>query len=543
MNTDKQDLNLMVEIYNDQKKELEDSKILSPIQIEQHLKTKWSEEEMQLIKENVSRPQEIAVDIDLLKDDEGKIVPYLVSLEVMKYVKVATCFDNRQMFIYEEGIYKAESEGKLHKLIEDMLGQFATKGMKGEVLNHLGDLTRINRRMLDEKKDLLWCRNGILNVKTNEFKGFSPELMSTSMIPAAYDDKASCQAFLEFLNQVLNQEDIPLIQEMMGYCLYKDYPIHKAFMFIGSGANGKSTLLKVVQALIGKDNTASVSLFELSANRFAPARLFGKLVNIYADIPSTKLEFTGQFKMATGQDLMTYEKKHQDATHFRNYAKLLFSANQLPESTDATDAFFRRWNIIRFPNTFLDEDQDKELEAKLTTETELSGILNWALMGLKRLLEKGMFTYSKTQNEVRDTYIKNSDSLRAFTEAMCQRGSADEYLTKDRLFEEYQDYCDKEGLEAKSKPKVGRDLPVILNFIRDGKRNIDGKKTRVWNNIKLHLDTEDTDSGIYLVTKNNIYVYNSNMVKKSVSSVSPEEENIINSEDSNDFNELAEPGG
>src|SRR3990167_6673857 len=107
MNTDKQDLNLMVEIYNDQKKELEDSKILSPIQIEQHLKTKWSEEEMQLIKENVSRPQEIAVDIDLLKDDEGKIVPYLVSWEVMKYVKVATCFDNRQMFIYEEGIYKA----------------------------------------------------------------------------------------------------------------------------------------------------------------------------------------------------------------------------------------------------------------------------------------------------------------------------------------------------------------------------------------------------------------------------------------------------
>ena len=84
--------------------------------------------------------------------------------------------------------------------------------------------------------------------------------------------------------ELLPREVIPIIHEIAGLCLYSGNPMRKAFMFLGAGRNGKSTVLNLIRALLGKGNCSAVSIQTLSENRFAPADLFGKLANIAGDM-------------------------------------------------------------------------------------------------------------------------------------------------------------------------------------------------------------------------------------------------------------------
>ena len=143
-----------------------------------------------------------------------------------------------------------------------------------------------------------------------------------------------------------------MLQEIIGYCLYKGYPIQKAIMLVGSGSNGKSVFIQLLQHFLGVYHCASNSLQKLAVNRFSLSSLHGKLANLFADLSSSSLSDTSIFKMLTGGDLIQAEKKFKDEFSFTNYAKLIFSANAIPKSPDDSDAFFRRWIIIVFPFKF-----------------------------------------------------------------------------------------------------------------------------------------------------------------------------------------------
>jgi len=470
-------------------------------------------------------------------DDRGKLLVHEVAEYLLSEMRVITTYENEEMFMYNDatGVYENPAETRIKEIIRSMVGE-VSRHEQNEIIEHMRNKTYVHMEQINSVREMVVCENGIINLTDLSFTdAFSPELLSTSRIPVKYDPDADCPAIRRFLGQVLHEEDVPVIQEMFGYCLLRDYPFHKAFMFVGTGANGKSTLLGLLERFLGKENVASVSLQELAYNRFAPARLFGRLANIYPDIPNTRLKFTGRFKMATGQDVMPYEKKHRDATTFRNYAKLCFSANQLPQSDDTTEAFFRRWIIIDFPNVFAGEERDPQMVEKLTTEQELSGCLNWALAGLKRLLENGHFSYSKTQAQVKQEYIKMSDSLRAFALAHCRR-EPKEHITKADFYDTYVSYCDEGALEVKSKSLVGRELPMILPFVRAIKIDIDGKNTRVWSGVAFKEVTDDIPIDLYTLDterteKNHIQgnrkiLYNS-IEEKNVLSVPPHSGNTL----------------
>lgn len=168
-------------------------------------------------------------------------------------------------------------------------------------------------------------------------------------------------------------------------------PFHKAIMMIGSGANGKSTVLRLLKSFLGETDCSAVSLQDLCKNRFAAAQLYHKLANICADLPSDGIENSGKFKTLTGDDFVNAEFKFQKAFCFENYAKLAFSANQIPKTQDDTIAYFRRWIIAAFNQVFLGKNCDPTIIKKLTTEKELSGLLNLTLEGLNRILLNGGF--------------------------------------------------------------------------------------------------------------------------------------------------------
>lgn len=145
-------------------------------------------------------------------------------------------------------------------------------------------------------------------------------------------------------------------------------------MLLGPGDNGKSVFFYVEGSLLGTENIATRSLQDIDRDRSAKADLFGKFANIHADIPSTSLKTTGTFKMLTGGDRINAERKYQQPFTFVNYAKLHFSANELP------------YRFIDNPQSEGEKKRDPHLLKKLTTDEGLSGVLNVALDGLDRLL-------------------------------------------------------------------------------------------------------------------------------------------------------------
>lgn len=251
-----------------------------------------------------------------------------------------------------------------------------TKNDVEEVLGHIRRLTYHTRDEFDADRFVLNLKNGFLYLRDYVLKPHSPGYLSLVRLPVAYDQGATCPEIEKFMGQVMFADDVNLAQEWFGFCLWREYTIKKALLLVGEGNNGKSVWLDVLRAFLGQENVTARSLQELETNRFAKADLYMRLACIFADLPDIALRHTGTFKLLTGRDLLTAERKFRNGFPFENFAKLSFSCNKIPETRDDTDAFFLRWLILTFPNTFSGDSDRKRLIDKLTTPEELSGLFN-----------------------------------------------------------------------------------------------------------------------------------------------------------------------
>jgi putative DNA primase/helicase len=244
-------------------------------------------------------------------------------------------------------------------------------------------------------------------------------ILSLTQLPEEYNPEAKCPHIDKFLSDVLRSEDTKYILQLIGYCLLNDCRYQVSVILYGhEGANGKGTLLDLVTDFLRIDNCSHRSLQSIDNNRFAVADLFGKMANTYADLKSTKLSETGNYKMLVTGDWITGEFKNKNAFKFRNKAKLWFSANEIPESDDKTDAFYRRWLIFHFDKRFIAGKENVNLINEITTPEELSGLLSLALIGLSELIEEGGFHY-KTIEEIRQEYEIHTNNVNAFLHEEC----------------------------------------------------------------------------------------------------------------------------
>ena len=437
------------------------------------------------------------------KKENGKInkfVPGRLAEDIKRDFHLLTMRDNEEIYVYKDGIYQRGGEvvikAESRKRLSDEL---AREGFIYETVAHIKETTYVDRDEFDNPYNLIAVENGLLDVLTGEIQEHSPDKRVLTKIPVLYDKNSTCPVIMKFLKEIHNEVDIPIIQEGVGYCLLKKYPIAKAFMLLGPGENGKSTLLSLIEAFLGDSNVATPSLQDLLTNRFSKAELYGKLVNIHADIPSTTLEKTGAFKMLTGQDTLYMERKNKDPFYGKNYAKLWYSANELPLTTDLTLAFFRRWVLIRYPNSFPEggPDTDPHIMEKLTTHEELSGFLNWALEGLRRLLKQGCFTTTKTREEIETEWIMKTDSLRAFTAAFIAV-EVGKFTTKLQFFERYKKFCVENDLEVVTMAAVGHRLPTIIPQAGASfQPKVGGKQVKAWKDIYI---TDNADVNSYYPT-------------------------------------------
>jgi putative DNA primase/helicase len=275
-----------------------------------------------------------------------------------------------------------------------------------------------------------------------------------------------------------------------------DYRIQRAVMLIGSGRNGKSVYLHVLKSFIGAENVSSQSIQNLSDDKFATFNLFGKIANIYSDLSSSEIKDTSTFKTLTsGMDSIRAEQKFKDQFSFVNRAKLLFSCNQIPKTSDVSDAFFRRWVIIIFPFKFEGKEENKNLVNELVTMDELSGLFNVAVEKYKALQLHEDFTTNQSVDDVREMYTRLSDPIGSFILDKLSVMS-DSYLPKEDVYAAFIDYCRMHKFPTMSEKMFGSlmfsKLPVT--HFRATYTRSDGSTARemCWKGISWKsLDEED----------------------------------------------------
>ncbi len=396
----------------------------------------------------------------------------------------------RDIYVYKDGVYIL-GVNTLKAEIQKILKEFASSYCKNNIIEMIKDLSSIDKNDLNVDKNLINLNNGIFDVKDKKLIPHNHEYLFFTKIPTDYNPDAKCPAINNFLEEILPEESIQIIMEWFGYCLYRSYFIKKAIIFVGERDTGKSTLIKVFQRLLGSENTSGVSLQKISSDKFASSQLHNKHINIYDDLSFKDINDNGLFKVATGDGVITGERKFGEQFQFNNFSKLTFACNKIPEVKDINDdAYFGRWIIIPFLAEIT--KVDKFLTEKITTKEELSGLLNLALLNLEKIIEKQDFSYGRDPEEIKKEMLLSGSMVANFVHE-CLEEEIGSWIGKDEMYEECVRYAQSSNLPVIDKKLLGRKLPNHSGYIIDGTKLIGTKQTQGWRNVKIKGKEETPD--------------------------------------------------
>lgn len=381
---------------------------------------------------------------------------------------------NNQMHVYKDGIYVNGVkfiEGEMIKHIANL-----NRSKRSEVLTYLDVLITNNTPVADAK--MIAFKNGIYDIETDEFLEFSPDYVITNKIDYDYIPNAYCEITDKTLNKLAcNDEKIrELLEEVIGYCFYRRNELRKAFILLGDKANGKSTYLDMIKTLLGDGNTSALDLGELG-DRFKTAELFSKLANIGDDIGDNFVQNPAVFKKLTSGDRLNAERKGQDPFDFNSYAKMLFSANNIPRIKDKSGAVLSRLVIIPFNATFSrdDPDYDPHIKYKLRKPDSMQYLINLGIKGLKRVLANNGFTTSdKVQKELEEYEENNNPILLFFKD-----DPEIENEPTNVVYRHYVEFCLANSFTAMSNIEFSKQVKKYFNFDIVN-RTIKGKKYRIF---------------------------------------------------------------
>lgn len=214
------------------------------------------------------------------------------------------------------------------------------------------------------------CRNGIVDVTKGELLTHSNQTGFRYVLPYDYTPGEASEFFLTWLSEMMQDrvELMDAVLDMMAYCLWPTYDDHVFAYLVGEGRNGKSTLLHIMQEVLGRNNYSTISLAQLGGNRFAPANLEGKLANISEESSGSDLSFEelNVIKDLSAGGEIQVENKGQKPFVLRNRAKLIFSANKTPRFHESGRAIRSRLLVIPFDHTI--EYPDANVEKRLISE-------------------------------------------------------------------------------------------------------------------------------------------------------------------------------
>lgn len=362
-------------------------------------------------------------------------------------------------YIYMDGYYHMDLRGEiimslikrccLEQFVKSTTNKrvFALFSQEYEIMKDASELNKYSPHYIN-------FQNGMYDSQRRMLFAHTPKINSVNQIPWTYDpngDHGSGNEIEKFLRtSIPDADDREMLLEYIGLCCTTDITQQKMLVICGEGGTGKSTIINLIQKIVGQHNTSNVALSRLS-ERFEAISMRGKLLNSCADLEIDALDDVTMIKKLIGEDTIHDCYKGKDPISFQNYAKLLFSTNELPlVRNEKTEGFYRRLMVL----TMNEQPKIRDPELPERLEAEIPYLIHLAMEALFRMYNRPDRRIYESQNSKdKVTQLRNdSDTIESFLNEFYVRTSDPSYrVERGILFEKYIDFC--EELERQSHTK------------------------------------------------------------------------------------------
>ena len=446
--------------------------------------------------------------------DEGRIIRGGIN-----YIRLAEQFianlDNRVIF-HQKKWYQYDG-GRYHEVQDDVIGADISEWLVGfKIVNDAGVVNALNvdARLITEVRTAVHnmvlsrvphdvaeplvistresfdCsgtiifKNGLLDVKTSEFTAHSDDLFTTATLPYDFDPDATCPDWELVVPQWFegDVERAAALQEWFGYNMIAANFLEAVMFMCGQSGSGKGTAIQTLTHLLG-ENYGVLDTLAVSSDKHALASLVGKYACIFSEEgvlnTSKSQKVLSVMKSISGNDPQLLRGMKKLGVFGQLFCRITYSSNEVPIFRDEMHTLFRRFNLLEFKTDFL-AAPDTGLKERL--RGQLPGIANWAVVGLKRLLEQGKFTIPEVARaEIEEIKIEASP-LKDMLETYLEFDVEGAFLTRRQLFDFYIAVCDENGVTyrwqfAETRRRCKEALPkmeMCADKLRHGPRGYKG---------------------------------------------------------------------
>jgi len=383
--------------------------------------------------------------------------------------------DNGEFYVYKNGVYTIDKKAvQISNFYRDTATTGYSPSIKNGIIDQLGFMNRIDYRLFNPDRNIANLKNGLVNLETRKLSPHTPNYISTIQIPHNYIPNGRSEKIDIIISGILKPDDIKALKEFIGYCMTLKINFKIAVMLKGDRHSGKSTVQKIIMKIISELNISLETLQGLSG-KFNMFSLKNKTLNMADELPSKTIYDNAPFKTITGgTEFVRGEEKKIQSGIFRQTAKLLFSANKVPESFDKDDiAYLVRWKLISCDNYFdpNDEKTNKNILDDVTEE-DYAQFASECLEMFMDVMKTGKFSGDKSEDEKIREYLMASNHVAEFAKILEED---DENIKKSFMFNDiYVPWCEYHGIKPKANNKFFEDFKKEGYSI--GRPTVQGKK-------------------------------------------------------------------
>ncbi len=398
-------------------------------------------------------------------------------LDSAKRFNLGLCRNNDFFYTYNGSFWKQTEK----QAIKDFLARAAFKlgvkqiltksfDFKEKLFKQFCESAYLPRPETQSDKVLINLQNGTFEISGQDvnLREHTQDDFLTYQLAFNYDENAKCPRWRKFLDEVLpNTETQAVLAEYFGYVFTKHLKLEKALFLYGGGQNGKGVVYDVMNAVLGRENVSPFSLADLMMP-FNRALIADKLLNYSSEANATINRDI--FKNLVSNEEIQARLLYGQSFTMTHYAKLAFNCNSLPKETEQTKAYFRRFLIVPF-NVTIDDKQKNPNLAKEIIKDELSGIFNWLLEGLQRLLTQNGFSDCQASDEAITKYQTESNSVAMFLDEENYKADLNNWLFFKEFYGEYKSFCQDDNYRAVSKREFTNRLKNLSIEVGKGVAN------------------------------------------------------------------------
>ena len=458
---------------------------------------------------------------DLYFDDEFGDTWLDYAHLIMNEDHFLTLDDSDEILFYSKGKYHDGGEKRAIKILFEFNPYLETKSVR-EIIAIIKKSTWIPRDEFDRNSEEFCLENKIVDVRTGNISEHSYKKLFRVQLPIKYDKNARCPKFIKFMLQCLpNPYDYIVVMEEFASCLMKNIiSFQQMYFHTGNGDNGKSLFFHIIEWFLGEGLYSSEPFHKLIKDKHSPANLENKLVNIYADIVSDAIDNINSMKPIVSGDTINAEFKYHTAHPFVNFARMFFSANELPEIEEKTFSALKRIRLTKWEQKFLRKSEyDKELENLKLIYSELSddelkkelgrngihlmdkqflktitsdekerqGILNVLLGMCGEMIKRDGFLYDQDMDNLKEMWSENSTAIEKYVNE-CIVSDPNGHIDKGRLHTLYTKYSTEiTGQPPRANNVFHKQVKKLLH-VEEGFKRKHGIEHRIYLGISWNFD-------------------------------------------------------